>query len=186
MKLFLIVLVVLSAKFSWAQTPTAKLLVSDRALFRIEKDVFFKEAFYIWINEWSRLECIERRSLLLGSFDLSVSEIRSASKLIELLESRSPTSIEKQSLEKMVKFVKFMLYVQSQSLTIGMPQNFSCVGQLTENLKLVGKAEAFLRSRFRENEANNNGKRNSWREDLNRARTFVDSVVRGMSHEIYL
>lgn len=162
----------------------------DRALFRIERQVFFKEAFLIWVKEWQDLQCASRRSLVLRSLDLDGQEFRGVNDLLGALETRSATSIERQSIERLVRLVKFMLYVQSQPSNKNekdWPRSLRCVrenSKITQNLELFGRAENFLRERFR-TEDDSERKRTS-NDDMIRAKAFIDSVLRGQSHEIFL
>src|SRR5690606_18755056 len=114
--------------------------------------------------------------------NLNLSEMKSIPKLLDLLENRSPTTVEKQTLEKLVKFIKFMLYVRTQAQELSPPKSFSCIEKMSENLALVARSEAFLLQRFRESSS----ERTSWRETVSRAQAFIDSVVRGLTHEIFL
>ena len=181
-KVFFLFYLLVSVPSSWGQSQNFKLVVSDRAIFRIEKDVFFKEALLLWVKEWSGLECVGRRSLMLQASNLNLSEMKSIPKLLDLLENRSPTTVEKQTLEKLVKFIKFMLYVRTQAQELSPPKSFSCIEKMSENLALVARSEAFLLQRFRESSS----ERTSWRETVSRAQAFIDSVVRGLTHEIFL
>lgn len=168
-----------------------KVLVRDRALFRIERDVFFKEAFLIWTKEWQGLQCAGRRSLVLRALDLEGQDFRGINDLLAALENRSATSIERQSIERLVRLVKLMLYVQSQPTSKGdkeWPRSLLCVKEgvkVTQNLELFVRAENFLRERFRGQQQNSERNR-STNDDMIRAKAFIDSVLRGQSHEIFL
>lgn len=167
-----------------------KVLVRDRALFRVEREVFFKEAFLIWAKEWQGLQCASRRSLVMRALDLEGQDFRGIGDLLNALENRSATSIERQSIERLVRLVKFMLYVQSQPTNKNekeWPRSLRCVkdnSKITQNLELFGRAENFLRERFR-TEEDAERKRTS-NDDMIRAKAFIDSVLRGQSHEIFL
>ncbi len=159
------------------------LLVKDRALFRIEKQVFFQEAFVVWIKEWNRLKCVGRRSFLLRTLNLTAEDFLSMQETLTVADSRSLTSTEKESIEKAVTLVKFILYGQTQPMTTQtvLPEVFSCLDKLkSPNIDLILRAEALLRSKFKTQNKNNNN------DDILRAKSFIESINKAKNHEIYL
>ncbi|MFX3675843.1 MAG: hypothetical protein ACN6I6_02305 [bacterium] len=160
-----------------------KVLVSDRALFRVDKQVFFEEGFSQWIKEWRNLECVTNRSMLLRALGVEESLFKDLPNYLKASQTRSLTPSEKQSMEKVVKLVKLMLFVQSQpsaNKTV-VPDSFSCIGKSkSPNIETFLKTETFLRSKFKSSD------RKRMRDDISRAKTFIDSVSRATAHEIYL
>lgn len=162
------------------------MLVRDRALFRIERQVFFQEAFVNWMKHWRHFECSGRRLLLLNSLELQVEDFGAAIDILRALETRAPTANERQLLDRLVRLVKFTLYVQTQE---GVekntwPASLNCVPtkeRKTESVQRFKNAEEFLSERFR-----TEGKRRMERDDIARARSFVESVIRGQTHELFL
>lgn len=167
-----------------------KLLVRDRALFRIEREVFFKSAFLEWAKDWQSVACSGRRSLLLRSLDFPVEDFRSVESFFNALETRSATALERQNLERLVKLVKFIVYMQGQPESkqeFKWPRAFTCLSsemKKSANVILLAKAENLLRVRFRNDDPTKERRLNN--DDLNRAKAFVESILRGLSHELYL
>ncbi len=164
----------------------AKLLVRDRALFRVERQVFFQEAFVNWLTHWKSFECSRRGLLLLNSLELRTEDFAAAIDILRALEIRSPTQSERELLDRMVRMVKFTLYVQTQE---GVDKNtwpaaLECVEskqRKSESVQRFKNAEEFLLERFR-----SDGKRRMDRDDMLRARSFVESVIRSQTHELFL
>tara|TARA_R110000868_G_scaffold127493_6_gene335220 strand:+ start:22307 stop:22843 length:537 start_codon:yes stop_codon:yes gene_type:complete len=160
-----------------------KVLVSDRALFRVDKQVFFEEGFGQWIKEWHRLECVTKRSMLLRALDVEENLFKDLPSYLKASQSRALTPSEKQSIEKVVKLVKLMLFVQSQPSAnkTTVPDSFSCIGKSkSPNIEAFLQTESFLRSKFKSTD------RKRMRDDISRAKTFIDSVSRATPHETYL
>src|SRR5690606_19260192 len=100
----------------------------------------------------------------------------------------APTATERELVERMVRLVKFSRYVQTQEMTkeeeAQWPQSWRCLDgkqRTNENILILKRAENFLLERFREGEKNRRG-----REEIMRARSFIESVVRGQSHELFI
>ncbi|MBH48059.1 MAG: hypothetical protein CME71_07795 [Halobacteriovorax sp.] len=160
-----------------------KVLVSDRALFRVDKQVFFEEGFSQWVKEWRRLECVTKRSMLLRALDVEENLFKDLPNYLQASQSRTLTPSEKLSIDKTVKLVKLMLFVQTQAsgTKAVLPETFSCIGKTkSPNIDAFLQTEAFLRSKFKSSD------RKRMRDDISRAKTFIDSVSRATAHEIYL
>lgn len=172
----------------FALAVNAKLLVRDRALFRIEKQVIFQEGLEGWLKEWGTLKCVGRRSFLLNSLDLNSQDFETVIDILKAIDTRAPTATERELVERMVRLVKFSRYVQTQEMTkeeeTQWPQSWRCLDgkqRTNENILILKRAENFLLERFREGEKNRRG-----REEIMRARSFIESVVRGQSHELFI
>tara|TARA_R110002049_G_scaffold46481_5_gene135063 strand:- start:270 stop:809 length:540 start_codon:yes stop_codon:yes gene_type:complete len=160
-----------------------KLLVKDRALFRIDKQVFFKEAFVVWTKEWSRLQCVGNRSFLLRSLNLKPEDFKTVLDTLDVAERRSLTDSEKALVEKTISLVKFILYGQTQQVSseAQLPESFSCLDKIkSPNIDLILRAEVIIRSKFKDNSQKDN------KDDLFRAKSFIESIDKSKNHEIYL
>tara|TARA_R110000868_G_scaffold248282_22_gene504736 strand:- start:4192 stop:4734 length:543 start_codon:yes stop_codon:yes gene_type:complete len=177
-RIALLFLLILSQAFA------QKVLVRDRALFRVDKQVFFEEGFSQWVSEWQELQCVSRRSMVFRALDVEPSLFKDIPDYFKASESRSLTPTEKASVEKVVKLVKFMLFVQTQDSSTNktsLPAAFSCVKNTkSPNIDAILKSELFLRGKFKSDD------QKRMRDDISRAKTFIDSVSRATAHEIYL
>lgn len=169
--------------FSLSCFSQEKLLLKDRALFRIDKQVFFKEAFGIWLEDWAKLGCLGRSSFLLRSMELSSKDFKLMSDTIEVAESRNLTESEKKSIEKGITLVKFILYGQSQNIQpdTKLPSSFGCLkNKDTPSVDLVIRAEILLRNKFKSDSVKRD------KEDQKRAKSFIESINKAKNHEVYL
>lgn len=174
---------------------SGQVIVKDRALFRIERKVFFQEAFLGWMKQWNKLSCATNRSWLLRGIGLEAQDFRGVSELLTSLESRQPTTKERQVLERQIKLVKFVLFVQNQKTPskekLSWPRGLNCVlgdkkSKVADELKLVAEAENFLRERFTSDKEEGEEARRASDDEFNRTRAYLDSVLRGQNHEIFL
>jgi len=160
-----------------------KLLVKDRALFRIEKQVFFKEAFSVWLKDWSQLKCLGRSSFLLRSMGISSKDFQLMNETLDVAESRNLTESEKNSIERGITLVKFILYGQTQNIQADtkLPSSFSCLeNKKSPPIELVVRAEVLLRNKFKSDATKRD------KEDKKRAKAFIESINKAKNHEVYL
>lgn len=155
----------------------------DRALFRIDKQVFFEEGFNTWLVEWRALECVGKKSIFLNSLELQAKDMKSIPIILEASKTRTLVATEREKLERVVKMVQLMLFIQTQesSKDASMPPSFQCLSNTrSPNISLVIQAEIYLRTKFKSND------KKKFDSDIARAKSFIDSIIRTQSHEIYL
>ena len=159
-----------------------KLLVKDRALFRIEKQVFFQEAFDTWLSDWNQLKCLGNSSFLLRTLNISANEFKQVTEIIDTADSRPLTEVEKASIEKVLVLVKFILYAQTQAIAeVQLPRTFSCLNdKKVPTIELFILAEVLVRSKFKTTDLKKD------KEDQRKAKSFIDSISKSKTHEVYL
>ncbi len=100
-----------------------------------------------------------------------------------MAERRSLTDSEKALVEKTISLVKFILYGQTQQVSseAQLPESFSCLDKIkSPNIDLILRAEVIIRSKFKDNSQKDN------KDDLFRAKSFIESIDKSKNHEIYL
>ena len=102
---------------------------------------------------------------------------------LDIAESRNLTDSEKNTVEKGITLVKFILYSQTQNIQpdVKLPSSFTCLEKKSSpSIELVVRAEMLLRNKFK------NDTTKLDKEDQKRAKAFIESINKAKNHEVYL
>lgn len=115
--------------------------------------------------------------------DINSKDFQVMKDTLDIAESRNLTDSEKNTVEKGITLVKFILYGQTQNIQpdTKLPSRFSCLEKSgSPPIDLVVRAEILLRNKFKSDSA----KRDI--EDQKRAKSFIESINKAKNHEVYL
>ncbi|NCS84681.1 MAG: hypothetical protein GW759_07085 [Cyanobacteria bacterium] len=102
---------------------------------------------------------------------------------LDVAESRNLTESEKNSIERGITLVKFILYGQTQNIQADtkLPSSFSCLkNKKSPPIEVVVRAEVLLRNKFKSDATKRD------KEDQKRAKAFIESINKAKNHEVYL